>query len=349
MYKRGRFVRAGTLIISVLGLSSMSAVEATQVSITPRWAVYFDNLTSLDSGIDANEFAVEEELAPINDLLDVLLGPAANLAITDTASAMASEQAQYSLYGGTIGVSLPGTEDTDILLTALAGTANVDVDLLLRSIVELNLPGGRVQDVWTSTQHQNTRLKRLDLEATLHHSLNETFSILAGVRYERVAVTYSGTQQSANSRNVENLILAVVGLPISLDLASLSGTLNGNVDFPFYSFRVGASAHGNFGDRHELFVNCLLHVTYADKVKANTRFVPSDSTFAPIEAVYEIDSHTNIGPDISVGYMYRLSDRAGLDIRYRAAAHYPVGSSYLEDDPRVNHGLSIGVTAWFGD
>jgi hypothetical protein len=63
-------------------------------------------------------------------------------------------------------------------------------------------------------------------------------------------------------------------------------------------------------------------------------------------AIY--DSETTVGPDISVGYMYRVSDRFGVDLRYRATVYFTVSGPSDFKDSRVNHGVGLGFTTWIG-
>jgi hypothetical protein len=46
--------------------------------------------------------------------------------------------------------------------------------------------------------------------------------------------------------------------------------------------------------------------------------------------------------------MYRLSDRFGIDLRYRATVYFPISGPNDFKDARVNHGAGLGFTTWFG-
>jgi len=100
-------------------------------------------------------------------------------------------------------------------------------------------------------------------------------------------------------------------------------------------------------DRHLFYVNGLLHLSHYNpglRFFTNSQGQSSGQTIR--SAIY--DSETTVGPDISVGYMYRVSDRFGVDVRYRATIYFTVSGPSDFKDSRVNHGVGLGFTTWIG-
>ena len=96
------------------------------------------------------------------------------------------------------------------------------------------------------------------------------------------------------------------------------------------------------GEKHLFYVNGLLQISRTNAGNYTTQYENAAATQSPGF------SDTSIGPDISVGYMYRLSDRFGFDVRYRATIYFPIAGDFEFKDSRVNHGVGVGFTTWFG-
>jgi hypothetical protein len=113
-----------------------------------------------------------------------------------------------------------------------------------------------------------------------------------------------------------------------------------------YSARVGAAAFATVGEKHLFYVNGLLQLSYHP---ANTvHFTNSAGSSQTQGNGAAFETETSLGPDISVGYMYRVNDRFGIDVRYRATVYFTVDGPSSFKDNRVNHGIGVGFTTWLG-
>jgi hypothetical protein len=197
--------------------------------------------------------------------------------------------------------------------------------------------------LWAATTRSEVEIDRTDFEFTFQHRLNETFALIGGLRVEESVVdiaTVSTMQRSDNSATLVNLLL---GDPIDLDLAeplALSG--EGRGKSRVYSLRFGAAAYASLGENNVFFASGLLHVSHETgdgEVFTNTPGLPADAIQNPIA------DEDYIGPDLTIGFVRRIGERFDFDVRYRATAYFPDSDS---DNPRVNHGPSLGFTFWFG-
>jgi hypothetical protein len=105
--------------------------------------------------------------------------------------------------------------------------------------------------------------------------------------------------------------------------------------------RGGAAAYAAFDEKHLFFVNGMLQITRDPGISFT-------DTYAGQSVKYKDQAETTVGPDFSVGYIYQLSDRFNFDVRYRAAIYFPISGPFDFKDSRVKHGLTLGVTTWFG-
>ena len=167
---------------------------------------------------------------------------------------------------------------------------------------------------------------------------------MAGLRYERLKERVSITTQTTGSSNAINLINAQGGSGI-VSYALLNDTAVGSYSTTsaIYSARIGAAAYIPLGATQRIYVNGLAHINYAPRNNIVLTQV-FQSSGAPQVVNSNVSSETTIGPDISVGYIRQLGSRASIDIRYRGLFYFPVSGARSFDDPRVNHGVSIGVS-----
>ena len=232
-----------------------------------------------------------------------------------------------------------GDDATQIAFTGLYGHTSERDTLIVGQLFNFGYEGVNVQDTAIQSSHRNGEFTRVDLEATLQHRLNETFSLIVGLRAERTNAQLTQVSTFVQSSNFVNLFAAKNGLPPIYTLPQPPGLAVLSQTSWIYSARVGAAAFAPVGDKHLFYVNGLLQVSHDPRANLETNFLV---TSAAQESV------TMIGPDFSVGYLYRISDRFALDLRYRATVYFPISGPSSFKDSRVAHGPSLGFTTWFG-
>ena len=321
----------------------LAAPAQAGISITPRFSLYFDNTEQRQS--DLGEASnTEEELAETNAQLREIFGPTANLSAEPSQSAIAANQLVFPMFGLSV---TAGGQSTQFTLTGMYGKSNADGLVVETSTQRFEVLDFAAEDIVTTTSQGELEYKRYDVEATVQHRLNETFSVLGGVRYERVEGSGEFDVVSTGSTNIQNLVSTLVGEPIDFELArqQLRGAIRGTSET--YSLRAGAAAYVPVTGRLLTYVNGLLHVSHtpAGEAIVSATDLSDGSTF---EGPVEDTAETAVGPDLSVGLLYRFSDSVALDLRYRGIFYFPAGGDRSIDDPRVNHGLNVGVTFALG-
>lgn len=332
-----------TCALVPLGLLTLPA--RAEVSITPRVGYYFDNTSQRQSAVDYSSLESEEDLQLEEEFVELLGG---EFAIGPYESARNSSQLAFPQYGATITFSLPSSDATQFAFTALYGeTSSEGTEIIQRlkaySVLDLLIRDTEVTNVRTTADYT-----RLDLEATVQHRLSETFSLIGGVRAERIYVSGSDAYASVQSYHLYNAVNDVLGLglPPNYQEAEARNVENYHATSWTYSGRIGAAAFAPVGEKHLFYVNGLLQLSYHP---ANTVHFTNESGSGATEgngAVFE--EETSLGPDISVGYMYRVSERFGIDLRYRATVYFTIDGPSDFEDSRVNHGIGAGFTFWLG-
>lgn len=347
--KTGSRLAAGCAVLC-LGLLSLPATA--DVSFTPRFGYYFDNGSQRQSRYNALANSAERDAYFQNQ--SAQLNPAVITQTVDPVKVAAfSKQASFPQYGGTVTFDW-GDEGTQIALTALYGSTKVRGEYVeTLEVYNYSILGTRILDSFASETAYDTDYERVDLEATFQRRLNETFSFLGGIRAELskgerdVTTTSSGSTNAINYLATRyNELVLPLGLPPVLPVYWIPSPplrFHQDIDFNRYSVRAGAAAYAPVGDKHLFYVNGMLQVTRQPAIK----FVNVDATTGDVVSGRDA-AETLAGPDISVGYMYRISDRFGFDARYRATVYFPIAGPYEFKDSRVAHGLGIGFTSWFG-
>jgi hypothetical protein len=357
---RGR-VTAECLI--AVGLSSVALGANAEVSFTPRVAIYFDNTAQRTSAYDYNTPErqqylddLTEQLAGINASASALGIGAASFTADPISTAQRAVQIALPQFGGTLTFGWRDSETTQIALTALYGKTTTTATQINTQYFHYKGFGQTALDIDIGTTAVRADVDRLDLEATWQHRLNETFSLIGGLRAERTGWDQQLSQIYQETFNFVNLYVTQLndflvrnGLPAAIPPAYNGdpGAVQWRQRFNIwnYSARFGAAAYVPVGDKHLFYVNGLLHVSHAPAVDFTREFANGFNE----RAADPQPSETFVGPDISVGYMYRLNDRFGVDLRYRAAVYFPVAGPSDFKDARVNHGIGLGFTTWFGD
>jgi long-subunit fatty acid transport protein len=330
--KASRIWEFTTRVCALVVLSVGVLPVWADMSFTPRVTYYFDNITQRQSATNFNTPAIQQTVDRIGALAQRL---GATFSSSPVDNARNSTQLAFPQFGGTLTYGWGGNDATQVALTGLYGRTTERDTLIAQEFLNFGFAGVNVQDTVTSTRHAKGDFTRLDLEATIQHRLNETFSFIGGVRAERTYAHFSGVTESTLSSNFTNLVASRSGgapyyipaqPPTQVDYSQTSW---------IYSARVGAAAYAPVGDKHLFYVNGLLQVSYSPSANLQNGFLGRTST------------QTSLGPDFSVGYMYRISDRFGVDLRYRATVYFPISGSSDFKDSRVNHGVSLGFTTWF--
>jgi hypothetical protein len=338
-------IRAGWL--GALASAFLSNAASAQITFTPRFSGYFDNSSQQQSTAQvASEQGTAARIDATNAQLRELFGGASSFGVTDNQIVSGGNQIFYPLYGASLTFSPTGNQRTQLTLTALYGSTTSNSSAISRSTQRLSVAATTAEDLLVTTSRGRVQSSRLDLEATLQHRLNETFSLVGGVRLERVRSRLDVSGELAATQNGANLVNVLLGGPVDLGLsvdrfhATSQGTAN------TYGVRVGAAAFVPVDQRNLVYVNGLLHASH----RAGERLILSSTFDSSDDSVVDETrrpSETTIGPDISVGYLRRFNERLALDLRYRGVFYFPVGGPRYFDDPRVSHGVNIGVSHIF--
>lgn len=332
--------RASALAVA----ACMAAPAQADFSFSPRFFLYFDNASQRSSGFDEQNSLLGQADEDASADLSDFFGTDVTVDTTSATSAAINNQQVYPLFGGAFTMGLDQGNRTQVTVSALYGQADSEFKTVQTFEQDITVEGFTAQDVITQHMVGDVKSKRLDLELTLQHRLNERFALLGGLRYERIKS--SGTLQfdSVASNNASNLFSLLFGEgDVVIGLNESTGTMRSKVTDHIFSVRAGGAAFANMDARNLVYLNGLVHYTHQSADDSEGRLVVEDLDF---DETFEIDikSETAIGPDISVGYVHKFTDTIGLDVRYRAIVYFPIGGSRDFDDPRVNHGVNAGLT-----
>lgn len=314
------------------------------VSLSPRAVIYFDNGEQRQQGIDA--FPIPPEaLAGLNDQIRALAGPDAALSGEVGEGGGSARQIVFPMFGGSVSV---GGQRTQVTFTALYGEAESRSRVVVPLTLALSADGFTATDLLSTVASGTAGYKRLDLELTVQHRLDERFALIGGARYERVRSRGELDATTTSSTNIANLVALLSGAdPGDLGLSQGDQRLDLAASSATWSLRAGAGAFVPFAPRQLLYVNGMIHVSHAPSLTA--RAVLTDlASGGTLDLSAARESETSIGPDISVGVLARFSERVALDIRYRGIFYFPLSGVRGFDDPRVNHGLNLGLTFALG-
>ena len=318
----------------------LSATPAfAEVSLTPRGALYFDNVTQRQSATNFNTPGAQQLLDQVNALARAF---GATFSSTPSSNARNSSQLAFPQFGGTFTFGWRQSETTQVGLTALYGKTTGNDTTIVQQFLNYSLLGVGVQDTLLVTTQRQGDFARLDLEATVQHRLNETFSLIGGLRAERTTSDFDRTSRGGLSANFFNLVAILNGLPPVVLPPESPTQAKESISSWIYSARFGAAAFAPVGDKHLFYVNGLVQLSHNPDAGYKTTFAGAPPT------EQSLPGETTLGPDISVGYMYRMSDRLGIDLRYRATIYFTIDGPSDFKDARVNHGPSLGFTTWLG-
>lgn len=337
------FIRCAALVGASFAAFAAPA-KAGDISISPRFFLYFDNSSQRQSGLSDVAQLDPQADADLSDALTDFYGVPIDVTSDNATSSSINNQVVYPMIGGAITFGLDNENRTSLSVSLLYGEANSKFRSINSFDRTVTVDDTFVaEDIFVQTAEGKAKQKRWDLELTLQHRLNERFALLGGLRYERNSSRGKFVTQTQISENAINLLNALFGEgDFSFGIDNSVGELNVDVDDDIYSARFGGAAFVPIGQRSQVYVNGLLHVTYFPGANGKSRFTVPDV----LDDEYEIDipSETLIGPDIAVGYLHRLSDKVGLDLRYRGIFYFPISGNKKFNDPRVNHGINAGLT-----
>lgn len=343
----GRRTNIGARILGAATLMLLPGAALGQITVTPRFSGYFDNSSQQQSTARiASEQGISARIDATTAELRKLFGNGAAFDIADNQIVSGGNQIFFPLFGASITFSPTGNQLTQLTLTGLYGGTSSNVSAISRSTQRLSVGAITAEDLVVTTSNGRVRSRRLDLEASLQHRLNETFSLIGGVRLERVRSRLNVSGDIAATQNGANLVNALVGGPINLGLSLGTFSAASRGTAITYGGRIGAAAFVPVDQRNLVYVNGLTHISHlsGQRLTLSSQFdgkgdVVTDETRRP--------SETTIGPDISVGYLRRFDENLALDLRYRGVFYFPVSGPRSFDDPRVSHGVNVGVSYIF--
>lgn len=333
---------------SILGMVFAALVPsgaiAAEISVSPRFVVYFDNGEQRQQGIEAFPIPASA-LAGLNDQIRAIAGPDAVLTGEVGAGGGSARQIVFPMFGGSVSV---GGQRTQFTFTALYGEAETRSRIVVPLTLELAAGGFTATDLLNSVAVGTTDYRRLDLELTAQHRLDERFALIGGLRYERLRGNAVLDATSTSSNNIGNLASLLSGTgPVDLGLSQGTERLDLRSGSETWSLRAGAAAFAPFARRQLAYVNGMLHISHTPSRRADA--VLTDlAGGGTLDLSADVDAETAIGPDISVGMLTRFSDRVAFDIRYRGIFYFPLSGVRGFSDPRVNHGLNLGLTFALG-
>lgn len=321
-----------------------AAPASAQISFSPRVFLYFDNSSQRQSGLSDVAQLDPQADADLSDALTDFYGVPIDVMSDNPTSSSINNQVVYPMFGGAVTFGLDKENRTSLSVSLLYGEANNKFRSINSFERTVTVDDTFVaKDLFVQTAEGNAKLKRWDLELTLQHRLNERFALLGGLRYERNSSRGNFVTSNAITENANNLLEALFDDgDFSFGYDNTTGTLAVKVTDNIYSARFGGAAFVPIGQKSQVYVNGLLHVTYFPGANGTSRFVVPD--LLDQEDKIKICSETLIGPDIAVGYLHRISDKVGLDLRYRGIFYFPISGNKKFNDPRVNHGINAGLT-----
>lgn len=336
-------VRASALAVA----ACMAAPAQADFSFSPRFFLYFDNASQRSSGFDDIHELSSQGDADLSEQLTDFYGTPITVDTHDITSAGINNQQVYPLFGGAFTMDLDSAKRTQLTFSALYGQANSNFKMLQTFEQDIDVLGFTARDMITQHIEAKVKSKRLDLELSVQHRLNERFALLGGLRYERIHSSGSGDYRYQSSNNAVNIFSVLFGdSTVIFDLYDAEGTMKTEVTDHIYSARFGGAAFANINQRNMVYLNGLVHATHVPSSKGKSRLIVPDEDIDQSSTI-KIEGETAIGPDISVGYVHKFTDTIGLDVRYRAIVYFPVAGPREFDDPRVNHGVNAGLTFSF--
>lgn len=231
-----------------------------------------------------------------------------------------SEPFEFPMIGGSLSYRsdrfLPSTRFT---FSALFGESEVDRILLGASPVPEQ--GDTLVNVKSIRIASEAEAERVDLELSSETRINDFISVVAGVRYEESIVDFDATITRIDSNNG--------GAPNAVEMFEFKEW------YKLYTARLGVAGAIPLDDQrqHNIYTNAQVFLGARD-TKPGGDGVP-------------LDDATLGGPDLSIGYNYRLSEEWILDARYRASIFFFLSGRRELGETKVTHGPSLSLVKRF--
>ena len=215
-----------------------ASVAQADITVSPRYFIYFDNSSQRQSGFDELSGLAQESNEESAQELSDFFGTPIGLTTDSVTSASINNQVVYNLFGGAVTVDFDSSKRTQVSLSALYGTSNSNYRAISTIQQTLTAEGFEATDVLIIDQSGRAKTKRLDVEATVQHRLNERFALLGGLRYERVKSNGALDLTFTSTDNALNLLEALYGEgDFSFGLSNSEGTSFIRVTDNIYSVR----------------------------------------------------------------------------------------------------------------
>lgn len=294
-----------------------------------RASLAFASMLMLPSVAHADDITISPRLWVVVDALSADSDRGGTGQSTGDIGSFSSKPFIVPMVGGSIAYRsdsfLPKTTFT---VTALFGSDNSQLTLRGSSIVPVTVGGVTRDQLQSSLERTRERLRRRDFEFTAQTRINDLWSWMVGLRYERARVRFTPTVTSTSSNP-----FAVPPQPTVTSTTVTFPSFMGGYDL--YSARAGVAFVAPLNERRtdSLYANGLAFIGHRSN---------KDHTAAP-----QYDSATFIGPDLTVGYQHRFGGNIAFDLRYRAQFFFSVGGAGRFGEPKNSHGPSIALAYTF--
>lgn len=332
-----------SLSILAIAYGVFNQAAWADVTVSPRVSYYFDNSNQRGSGLDRAAQIDPAEIDRQTTFLQSIYGPDSGVEYTVTGTGGQASQLPVPMFGLAVTV---GSDDLSFTFTGMYGKGHQTIKTTSTVFQETVLAGFAATDTLTVTGQGRNDAKRYDFEATAQKRLNERFAIIGGFRYERVTGRADVTFNSTASNNASNLGALLTGDTLDFDIVTANGSSRFTATSEVYSARGGISGYIPFSQTGTVFLTGMLHVSHETNGKS-TQVATDPVTGAVTRTTSSEPSETTLGPDFAVGAQFGLAENLAFDIRYRAAVYFPVSGPRDFKDPRVNHGVNMGISYRF--
>ena len=175
-----KFVTRASALAVVACLATPAQAD---FSFSPRFFLYFDNAYQRSSGFDDQNGLLVGADAEAEAELSDFFGTPVDVDTHDAVSASISNQQVYPLFGAAFTVDLDSAKRTQVTFSALYGKSSTELATLQTFEQDITVEGFTAEDVITQHVSGKSKAKRLDLELTLQHRLNERFALLGGAAF----------------------------------------------------------------------------------------------------------------------------------------------------------------------
>lgn len=319
--------------------AAISQPALADVTISPRFSYYFDNVNQRTSGFDE---ALRENAEQQSEDFSDTFGPGSSQTFSVESAGAEGNALAIPMYGLSATV---GSDDLSVTLTGMYGKADSSSSATIASRLVTVLNRVTATDVGVSVANSQLDAKRYDFEVSAQKRFNERFALVGGLRYERVKGVSDTLIVTTLSNNFANLIAAQGGAGIGFEVIPALSFLRSEFTSELYGARAGISGFIPFSQSSTVFVNGMIHASHRPATKSKDTEVDVEGEVT--ESTDSEGGETSIGPDFAVGVQIGLKENLAFDARYRAVVYFPVSGDLDFNDPRVNHGVNVGVSYRF--